>query len=149
MAVVRACTLPEDLHYDVERGVWVRLEPDGTATMGFSDAAQTRAGKILHVSSRALGKTLVRGKTAATIESAKWIGPFPTALSGEVVAVNEQVLKRGITINQDPYGVGWIIRLRPSQLAAELPELPTGEAAVAAYGAKLERDRITCIKCAE
>lgn len=151
MAVVNACLLPEDLHYDVDRGIWLRFDPDGTAVTGFTDPFQTRAGKLLVVQPRPLaaGRIIPRGRAAATVESAKWVGAFSMILTAEVVAFNEAVLRSPSLVNKDPYGAGWVARVRPAALAEERAHLLTGGAAVQAYGEKLARDRVHCIRCAE
>lgn len=151
MAVVNACLLPEELYYDVARGVWVRLEADGTAITGFTDPFQTRAGKLLVVQPRptATGRVLARGRAAATVESAKWVGGFPMVLSAQVVAFNQLVIQNPSLVNKDPYGQGWIARVQPVALEQELGELLTGAAAVQAYGDKLNRDKVHCIRCAD
>lgn len=148
MAVINGCQIPEDLYYDVAMEVWVRLEADGTATLGMTDPASTRAGRLLKLTVKRPGKFLERGATAAIAESAKWLGPFPTPLTGEVVAGNPRVLEDANLVNSDLYGEGWIVRLRPTRLEAELPHLVTGEAAVRAYREMLEREGLYCIRCA-
>lgn len=149
MEIVNGCQFPEGLHYDVELHVWVRFEEDGTATLGMTDPAQTRVGKLLTVTPKRPGKRLARRDTAAILESAKWVGPFPTPLSGEVVAVNERLATAPITVNKDLYGEGWIVRLRPDNLEAERDLLLTGNAAMEAYRQWLEDEKLWCIRCAE
>lgn len=149
MAVIRGCRIPEDLHYDVSMEVWVRFESDGTATLGMTDSASTRAGRLLKLTAKRPGRFLERGATAAIAESAKWLGPFPTPLSGEVVEANPRVLEDANLVNRDLYGEGWIVRLRPARLEEERVHLVTGEAAVRAYRDLLEREGLHCIRCAD
>ena len=149
MAIVHGCELPQELYYHVEEDTWARLEEDGTATVGMTSVAATRAGKILYVSPKKMGKAISRGKSVGTVESNKWVGPVPSPLSGKVVAVNETLKKQGIWINKDPYGAGWIVRLRPSHLSEELAGLLTGPEAIESYRAKIELQNILCIQCAE
>jgi glycine cleavage system H protein len=150
VAVLNGCEIPEDLAYDVEREVWVRFEADGTATLGMTDCGQARAGKLVNIRFKGPGKALRRGQSAATIESAKWVGPFPAPLSGEIVETNEATFRRDIlAANKDPYGRGWILRLLPSALEAERGDLVTGSAAVDAYRKRIAELNLTCIRCAE
>jgi glycine cleavage system H protein len=145
LAQVFACEFPDDLWFDVGRDVWVAQLPSGILRLGMTDPAQTRAGKILHVRARA-GKTVQEGKNVATIESAKWVGPFPAPLSGSVVRVNEDVLADPNTINRDPYGEGWIVEFRAnSQWPA--PHLIKGSDVVPLYRVKLQEEGITCMRC--
>ncbi|MDR7435406.1 MAG: glycine cleavage system protein H [Armatimonadota bacterium] len=148
MAVYNACEIPEELYYDVDYDVWVRLEEDGTVTLGMTDPAQAQCGRIVNITLKGVGKALRRGQSAAIIESAKWVGPFPTPLSGVIVAVNEGFRSDLLLANKDPYGAGWLIRLRPTNFAEESKVLLTGSAAVEAYRKKIDQRKVHCIRCA-
>ncbi|HEY8649111.1 MAG TPA: glycine cleavage system protein H [Candidatus Limnocylindria bacterium] len=148
--VHRGCELPAELLYAIDRDVWVRLETDGDATLGMMDTAQTQCGKLVHVRFKPVGRSLRRQQSAATIESAKWVGPFPTPLSGEIVATNEETFARDIlAANKDPYGRGWLVRVRPSDLDAERAGLAEGETARQHFRARIEELGISCMRCAE
>ncbi len=148
--VHRGCELPAELLYAIDRDVWVRLEPDGAATLGMMDTAQTQCGKVVHLRFKAVGRTLQRYQSAATIESAKWVGPFPTPLTGEIVATNEETFARDIlAANKDPYGRGWLVRLRPTKLVEERTDLLDGDEARRTYVARIEDRGISCMRCAE
>ena len=143
------CVVPEDLLYDVELNVWVRLS-DGIAELGMTDIAQTMGGRMVQVSWKRTGRSYARGKSLAVIESAKWVGPFPTPLTGELIAVNEAAFAADIAIvNRDPYGAGWLARLRPADLSAERRHLVEGAAAFAAYKELIEERQIRCFRCAD
>lgn len=142
--------MPEELCYDVERDVWARFEEDGTATLGMTDPAQTRCGRVVSVRFKAVGRRVPRGQSLATIESAKWVGPFPAVLSGAIVATNEAAFRRDpFVANRDPYGEGWLVRLRPDPLPEERAALVTGAEALARYRARIDAHAITCLRCAE
>ena len=150
MASDHGCEIPEALHYDVERDVWVRFEPGGEATLGMTDPAQSRCGRLVSIRFKKIGRTVARGQSLATIESAKWVGPFPAVLSGEIVATNETVFRADIlAANRSPYGAGWLVRLRPSNLEAERGHLTSGEEALARYRARIAALKLTCFRCAE
>lgn len=138
------CLLPEDLYYWPEKHVWARPEPDGLVVVGMTDVAQSLAGKIIVVNLRSLGKTLARGKSAGTLESGKWVGSIPTPVAGEVLAVNEAVTASPTTINADPYGDGWLIRVKPADWEADARELLHGPEGVRIYRERLEAEGITC-----
>lgn len=140
------CLLPESLFYWPDKHVWARPEPDGEVVVGMTDVAQSLAGKIIVVNLRSKGKTLARGKSAGTLESGKWVGSIPTPVAGEVTAVNEAVAKTPVAINTDPYGEGWLIRVRPSDWEADAKELLHGPEGVQAYRKRLEAEGITCKK---
>lgn len=147
MAVIYGCEVPEDLYFDIERSIWARLEPGGVVVSGFSDAFQTRAGKLLVVQPLPL-KERARGKACATVESAKWVGGFATVVTGQVLEYNADLVADPNLANRDPYGAGWVVRIRAIRLEAELPELLTGPPAVQAYREKLRKDQIHCYRCA-
>ena len=144
------CDIPESLWYDLERDLWVRFEADGTATLGMTDTAQTRGGKLVNITFKKPGKTVAQGKSAATIESAKWVGPFPMPFSGEVVATNEETFQRDILIaNRDPYGTGWLVKVRPTGPVEERAHLVTGAEAVKAYQRKIVELGVKCFRCVD
>lgn len=150
MAVYRGCDLPEELCYDVERDVWARPEADGTVTLGMTDPAQTRCGKVVSVRFKAVGRRVARGQSLATIESAKWVGPFPAVVSGTIVATNEAAFREDILVaNKDPYGRGWLVRVSPDQWEMESRDLLTGAAAIDGYRRRIEAAGINCMRCAE
>jgi glycine cleavage system H protein len=148
VAFVYACELPDELWFDVERDVWVGELSSGTVRMGMTDPAQTRAGRILYLRIRA-GRAVALGKSMATVESAKWVGPVPSPLEGTVVAANPDVLADPNLINRDPYGAGWLLEFRPADPVLAQSGLLRGEAAVSAYREKLKAEGLTCLRCAD
>lgn len=150
MQVHRGCAIPEEYLYDVGFNTWVRLEDDGSALLGMTDVAQSMCGKIVSISFKKTGRPTARGRTLAVIESAKWVGPFRTPLSGQLVATNEAAfLADGLIANRDPYGAGWIARIEPTDLDGERHHLLDGVAAFPLYQEIIERDEITCMRCAD
>ena len=148
--VYQGCWVPPELSYDVERDVWARFEDDGTVTLGMTDVAQTKAGKLVSILFKAPGKVLRSGQSAVTIESAKWVGPFPTPLSGEIVANNQETFGKDILIaNRDPYGAGWLVRLRPNALKEEQVRLVPGREAFATIRERIDHDKVRCYRCAD
>lgn len=136
--------MPEDLYYWPEKHVWARPEADGAIVVGMTDAAQGLAGKIVVANLRSMGKSLARGKSAGTLESGKWVGPIPVPVAGEVIAVNEAVRADPGLINRDPYGEGWLVRVQPSDWAADSATLVTGPDGAAAYRAQIDQAGIDC-----
>src|SRR5205807_9508498 len=92
------CVIPDDLLYDVERDVWVRRLESGELECGMTDVAQTRCGRFVSVSWKQPGKQVKQGRPMAVIESAKWVGPFPAPLSGEITADNRQAFEDDIAV---------------------------------------------------
>ncbi len=142
------CDIPEDLFFDFERDLWVRFEADGVATLGMTDTAQTRGGKLVNIQFKRVGKLLKQGQSAAIIESAKWVGPFPMPFSGVITATNEATFRRDILIaNRDPYGEGWLVKVQPTAIETEREHLITGEAAVAKYKHRIVELGLKCFRC--
>lgn len=146
----RGCEIPPDLLYDIERDVWVRPGIDRTLTMGMTDPAQSRAGKFLHIQFKKSGRHLEAGQSAATIETAKWAGPFPTPVAGTIVETNDAAYLEDILIaNRDPYEAGWIVRLEPDDWPAATSGLVTGAEAVGRYRARIDLLAVNCLRCAD
>lgn len=142
------CIIPEDLLYDIERDVWLRRLENGEVECGMTDVAQTRCGRFVGVSWKPPGKQVKQGRPLAVIESAKWVGPFPAPLSGEITADNRRAFDEDIAIaNRDPYGAGWLIRLRPSDFEGESAHLVDAAAAFEHYKKIIEEEGIRCFRC--
>ena len=144
MATINNCHLPEDLYYLVDKHVWLRRAPEGAVTVGIDDVARHLAGTIIAVTPKKAGRAVPRGQSVATLESSKWVGPVPAPIAGEIVEVNDAVRREPRLVNDDPYGAGWIVRLRPTSWEADAPGLVTGAAGLEAYRAYLEREGIRC-----
>ena len=108
---IRGYNMPEELYYE-ENHFWVKDEGD-VLVMGMDDFAQTLAGEIVFVQLPDEGKQLKVGKKFAKIESGKWLGKVFAPVSGELVAVNEELESNPGLINDDCYGTGWIYKIRP------------------------------------
>ena len=143
MSQVRNCNIPDDLYYVVEKHVWASYDGE-LVTVGMTDVAQHLAHTFLSVTAKAVGKQVKKAKSLATVESSKWVGPVPSPVDGEVVEVNEAVVAQPTLINQDPYGAGWIARMRPTDWSADSADLATGASGVAAYEAFLVAEGIEC-----
>lgn len=143
MAVVSNCNLPEDLYYVIDKHVWARRD-DGLVTVGMTDVAQNLAKTIIAVTPKAPGKAVARGRNIATVESGKWVGPVPAPVSGEIVEVNAALTATPSLINSDPYGAGWVARLRPADWDADAATLATGPEGIEAYRQFLESEGIAC-----
>lgn len=143
MAVVNNCNLPEDLYYIVEKHVWARRDGD-LVTVGMTDVAQNLAKTIIAVTPKAAGKPVKKGRNIATVESGKWVGPVPAPVSGEIAEVNENLRTTPSLINSDPYGEGWVARLRPEDWETDAADLVTGADGVEEYRRFLDAEGIAC-----
>jgi glycine cleavage system H protein len=109
---------PDELLYYAEHD-WARLEPDADeqATLGITWYAQDALGEVVFFEAPALGTALRQGSPYAEVESVKAVSDVIAPLSGEIVAVNEALAENPQAINEDPYGVGWLVRIRMSDPA--------------------------------
>jgi glycine cleavage system H protein len=106
---------------------WARLEEDGTVTVGISDHAQQALGDVVFVEAPDIGDDLDAGGEAGVVESVKAASDIYSPVSGEVVAINPVLEDTPETINEDPYGDGWMFRVKPVD-ASELDELLAADA---------------------
>ena len=138
--------IPEELYYDIERHVWMAKEPDNVIRVGMTDPAQSLAGSLVKISVKGVGRKIKRGRGIGVVESAKWVGPFPTPFDGEIVEINKQILDYpGVRIvNADPYGEGWVVKLKVDNFHAS--EFKTGKVGVLEYRRLLEKEDIKCKK---
>jgi glycine cleavage system H protein len=144
MATANNCNVPDHLLYWVREHVWVRPEEDGSVIIGMTDAAQHMAGIIVTATPKKAGRSVQKGKSTGTVESGKWVGPIKSPVTGEIVAANEAVVSNPKLLNEDPYGQGWFVRVRPDNWEADKGDLLTGAEAVAAYEAFLKEEGIDC-----
>lgn len=114
-------SIPSDLKY-VDSHEWARVESDGTVTIGISDHAQSALGDLVFVEVPEVGKTLAKGGAAAVVESVKAASDVYSPISGEVIAANGSLGAAPELVNQDPYGNGWLFKLKPSN-TGELAQL--------------------------
>lgn len=103
--------IPEDLYYSEEHE-WVRLDED-IATIGITDFAQDQLGDIVYVELPAVGDKVTAGSVIGELESTKSVSDIYSPLSGEIIARNDALDGSAEVINSDPYGEGWLIKLRP------------------------------------
>jgi len=125
--------VPADLRF-MKSHEWARLEADGTITVGISDHAQQALGDLVFAEVPEQGRRVVAGEACAVVESVKAASDVYSPVSGEIVASNADLGGQPELINQDPYGAGWLMRVRPddkSQFAALL-DASAYEAALAA-----------------
>lgn len=140
MPNVRGCPLPDELLYDVENNIWYRENDDGTVTLGLTAVAAAMAGQLVAFTPRKAGRTVQAGKSCATIESGKWVGPAKLAFDAEVVAVNETLVATPRLANGDPYGAGWLAKVRAADWTTAKSALTPGSAVAAPYEAKMTAD---------
>ncbi len=141
-AEYKGCVFPDGILYDLEYHVWVRLEGQ-TAFVGATAPGQAYAGEIIFVKIKDKGTQLARGAIAATVESAKYMGPMRSPLSGTIIEVNDAVRTQPSLINQAPYE-NWVFKLEPTRLKEEAPLLLDSATAAQKYRAIIDDWGIEC-----
>lgn len=106
--------LPGDLLFSEEHE-WLRREDDGSVTIGITDHAQSALGDLVYVELPEVGADVDAGGDMAVVESVKAASDVYAPIGGNIVAVNESLADDPETINTDPYGDGWILRMQPSE----------------------------------
>ena len=106
---------PEELKYHPEHD-WARIEGD-VATFGITWFAQDALGEVVFFDPPSVGSTVAAGESYAEVESVKAVSDVVAPLSGEIVEVNTELADSPETINSDPYGAGWLVKVRLSDVA--------------------------------
>ena len=108
-------TYPDELRYHPEHD-WARIEGD-EATLGITWYAQDSLGELVHFEPPDAGATIAKDASYGEVESVKAVSDLITPLSGEVIEINQKVVDAPETVNEDPYGEGWLVRIRLSDPA--------------------------------
>jgi glycine cleavage system H protein len=147
MSIISGCNLPENLYYLIEKHVWAKPIEEGKIRVGMTSVAvKLSGGKLtaITIKARAIGQEIAKGKSIATVESSKFVGPVPAPVSGVLVRGNDKLTSDPNLAVTDPYGEGWIAEIKPTNWEGEEGSLATGVEGLAAYQQKLKADNITC-----
>ncbi len=117
--------IPGDLLYTKDHE-WIKKENDNEATIGITDYAQGELGDIVYVEVETEGDSLEKGETFGTVEAVKTVSDLFLPVTGEVLEFNSKLEDAPETINSDPYGDGWIIKVKLSD-TSELDDLMSAE----------------------
>jgi glycine cleavage system H protein len=123
---------PDALHYHVEQQVWARPDADGLVAVGITALGIRLAGEIYMCRPKGVGQSVEQGRSVAVVELAKSIVSVKSPLSGEVVEVNAALAAQPELVHTDPYGQGWLVRLKPVAWDGERSALVHGDAVAAA-----------------
>ena len=105
--------IPADLKY-TRSHEWLKSMPDGSIEIGISDHAQEALGDLVFVELPEVGRSLAAGESCAVVESVKAASDIYAPVAATVIAINARLVEAPELINQDPYGRGWIMRLKPT-----------------------------------
>ncbi len=136
-----AAQYPDELFYDIEAQTWARVEADGSVVVGITALGIRLSGEIYMCRPKPAGQVVQRARSLAVVELAKSIVAVKSPLSGLVLEANGALVQRPQLVHEDPYGQGWLARLRPADWAADVALLVHGEAVAAAMAehARLNR----------
>ena len=126
--------IPGDLHY-TDTHEWLRQLDDGTLELGVTEHAQQALGDLVFVELPEEGAELSAGEGCVVVESTKAASDVYSPVDGEVVAVNEALTEHPENVNEDPYGEGWLVRIRPAD-----GEMPANLMDADAYAAHIESE---------
>ncbi|MGI9354607.1 MAG: glycine cleavage system protein H [Rhizobiaceae bacterium] len=140
MPLVNGCNLPDDLLYDVENHIWFKETGDGNVKIGMTMVATAMAGELVAFTPKKVGRSVKQGRSCATIESGKWVGPAKSAAAGEVVEINDALVAKPSIANVDPYEDGWLVILKPEDWDNVKTSLTIGSQVQAPYEAKMTAD---------
>lgn len=143
---IENCPFPEDVLYDTDEDVWVRIDPEDVVTIGVTSVLSALAGKLLSVKLRPVGVELQRGRSLRTIESARFVGAVRTPITGTLLETNPAIALRPKLVNDSPYGEGWIAKIRPHSLKEELGYLGDVRSSVRAFRARIMDLRVRCFE---
>ncbi|HTQ74292.1 MAG TPA: hypothetical protein VMI74_08385 [Burkholderiales bacterium] len=146
MPTVRGCPLPDELLYDVDNHIWFKEVGDGTVRIGMTTVATAMAGQLVAFTPKKVGRKVESGKSCATVESGKWVGPAKSAAGGEIAAVNDALMAKPSLANEDPYAA-WLVVLKPDDWAAAKATLTPGSQVAAKYEAKMAADGFSGCAC--
>jgi glycine cleavage system H protein len=121
MVKVENYEVPEGLYFSKDFE-WIKIE-DGKIRMGITDYAQKSLREIVYAELPTVGSEVKQNEPYGTLESVKAVSDLVAAVSGTIEEVNEEAASKPETLNEDPYGKGWLILVKPSNLQAELANL--------------------------
>ena len=121
MVKVEAYEVPEGLYYSKDFE-WIKIEGD-KVRMGITDYAQKSLREIVYAELPSAGSDVKQGEPYGSLESVKAVSDLVSAISGTIEEANDEVSSKPETLNEDPYGKGWLIVVKPSNLQAELANL--------------------------
>ena len=121
MVKVENYEVPEGMYFSKDFE-WIKIEGE-MVRMGITDYAQKSLREIVYAELPTVGSEVKQGEPYGTLESVKAVSDLVAALSGTIQDVNEEVQSKPETLNEDPYGKGWLIVVKPSNLQAELANL--------------------------
>ena len=139
------CEFPDNVLYDFENHVWIRLQ-DNCVVLGITSIHSSLAGKLTQVTFKPVGSLVKRGQSVATIESARYFGAVRTPLSSRIMEINETLQSRPKLANDYPYSDGWIAKVQPTALDQEIHDLTSPIGSEEKIRSLIRDLRVRCFK---
>jgi glycine cleavage system H protein len=140
------CEFPDDVLYDLENNVWIRLDGKKDARLGITSVHAALAGKLKQIKFKPTKAKLQIGQAVATIESVKYFGAVRTPLTCKLVEVNSALEMNPKLANDYPYGEGWFVTIQPTQLSNEIKALVDPMTAKEKIRSQIRDLRVRCFK---
>ncbi len=143
---IEYCEFPEDVLYDFENNVWVKMETQNRAKLGITSVLAALAGRLNKVNFKTAGADFRRGQSVATIESPRYFGVVRTPLTGRLVAINTALESDPKLANDSPYTLGWFADFEPAIPNNDLASLMEPKNAVNKIREQIRELRVRCFK---
>jgi glycine cleavage system H lipoate-binding protein/TusA-related sulfurtransferase len=143
---IEYCDFPEDVLYDFENNVWVKMETQNRAKLGITSVLAALAGRLNKVNFKTPGADFRRGQSVATIESPRYFGVLRTPLTGRLVAINAALESDPKLANDSPYTLGWFAEVEPTIPNDDLASLMEPKNAVNKIREQIRELRVRCFK---
>ena len=140
------CEFPDDLLYDLEANVWIKVNQKGGVTLGITSVHAALAGRLNQVKLKAVGESVAKGKNVGTIESIKYFGAVRTPVSGRITETNLDLQKRAKLANDAPYTAGWFVTIEPTNLSEESASLSKVQDVEERIRSMIREVRVRCFK---
>lgn len=143
---VHGCAVPDELLYDLEHDVWARPDgEEGTATIGMLSPLASFIGVVQKVEFRRVEGGQARGRSVATVESYRYVGAVRLPVDGTVVERNDEIVRHPKWINDQPYGRGWVARVRAADGASWRSEMESASGVRERIAESIRQRRIHCL----
>ena len=127
MAQVEDFYLPDELYYEPENHIWLKVEGGERARLGLDQVGRRAAGTIAYIKLMPAGRRARKGRAIGSLEAGKYVGPIKSPVEGTILEVNSSLIADPDLLNTDPYGEGWFVVVEADDLAVALADLVHGE----------------------
>ncbi len=138
MTTVRGFDFPDELYYMVEHDIWARPDADGALTVGLTTLGCHVSGEFIEFMPKPVGTEVERDRAMAVLEMSKTIRSARAPACGTIIAINDCVKRQLSLLNSDPYGDGWLLKLKPADWEQDIKNLVSGPAIVPAVERYME-----------